>query len=215
MAARDFYDVLGVDRKAPADEIKKAYRKLARENHPDRNQGDPAAEERFKEIQQAYDMLSDPEKRKEYDSGGGFGGFGARGFPGAGGGGGWVHLRHRRHLLHHLRARPRRAADAHRGRDLETEVRLSLRAGDGRHGGLRHGAEAGALRDLRRAAGPSPARSRRSAPAAAGAASTPRARASSRSASPARSAAGAARSSRTPARPAAARACPRSASATG
>ena len=70
--ARDFYDVLGVDRKASADEIKKAYRKLARENHPDANPGDAAAEERFKEIQGAYDALSDPEKRKQYDAGGGF-----------------------------------------------------------------------------------------------------------------------------------------------
>ena len=70
--ARDFYDVLGVDRKASEDEIKKAYRKLARENHPDANPDDPAAEERFKEIQGAYDTLADPEKRKQYDAGGGF-----------------------------------------------------------------------------------------------------------------------------------------------
>ena len=70
--ARDLYEVLGVDRKGSADEIKKAYRQLARENHPDANPDDPAAEERFKEIQGAYDTLSDPEKRKQYDAGGGF-----------------------------------------------------------------------------------------------------------------------------------------------
>src|SRR5207302_885090 len=63
------YDTLGVAKNASADEIKKAYRKLARQYHPDRNPGDAKAEERFKEISQAHDVLSDPDKRKQYDAG--------------------------------------------------------------------------------------------------------------------------------------------------
>src|SRR5919202_452061 len=85
-AVQDPYKVLGVDKKASEDEIKKAYRKLARKYHPDRNPGDKAAEERFKEVQQANAILSDPEKRKQYDSGGIFGGFDPGGFRNAGGG---------------------------------------------------------------------------------------------------------------------------------
>jgi molecular chaperone DnaJ len=66
-ATKDFYAVLGLSKNATADEIKKAYRKLARKNHPDSRPGDTAAEERFKSISEAYAVLSDPKKRKEYD----------------------------------------------------------------------------------------------------------------------------------------------------
>jgi molecular chaperone DnaJ len=133
--AEDLYKVLGVAKGASEEEIKKAHRKLVRKYHPDRNPDDPGAEEKFKEVQGAYDTLSDPEKRKEYDVGGGmFGGFGGAGGAGGagpfgpggpqaggfdvsdifsnifgrGGGGG--------------RAQPQQA----RGRDLETEISLSF-----------------------------------------------------------------------------------------
>jgi molecular chaperone DnaJ len=133
--ADELYKILGVSKKATDDEIKKAHRKLVRKYHPDRNPDDPAAEEKFKEVQGAYDTLSDPEKRKEYDSGGPFGGFGggqggnpfgaggaqAGSFSGGdfgdifsslfnrGGGGGG-----------------RAQAQQVRGRDLETEVQLGF-----------------------------------------------------------------------------------------
>jgi molecular chaperone DnaJ len=131
MAARpDYYKTLGVDKKASAEEIKKAYRKLARRYHPDRNPDDKSAEERFKEASQAYDVLGDPEKRKQYDSGtgpfatggpgGGFGGFGNFDFDASSmgdilsnlfGGGGRAQ-----------RQRPR----AERGGDLEASVSISF-----------------------------------------------------------------------------------------
>src|SRR3954469_19089571 len=90
-ASKNPYDVLGVDKKASDEEIKKAYRKLARQYHPDKNPGDTSAEERFKEIQEAYSVLSDAEKRKRYDSGGGiFGsGFDPNAFRGGGAPGGF------------------------------------------------------------------------------------------------------------------------------
>src|SRR5438552_1674908 len=84
MAERDLYKVLGVDRKASPEEVKKAYRKLARQYHPDKNPGDKAAETRFKEISAAYDVLGDPEKRKQYDRGGLGAFFGGQGAPGGG-----------------------------------------------------------------------------------------------------------------------------------
>jgi molecular chaperone DnaJ len=133
----DYYKVLGVSKNATEDEIKKAYRKLARQYHPDRNPGDKAAEERFKQISQAHDVLSDADKRKAYDRAngplGGFtqnfgqgfdasniGGFsdilsnlfgGAGGVGGAGAG---------------ARSGAAQRAPEARGRDLETEVQLSF-----------------------------------------------------------------------------------------
>ncbi|HEY3289149.1 MAG TPA: DnaJ domain-containing protein, partial [Anaerolineae bacterium] len=67
MEYKDYYKILGVDRNADGEAIKKAFRKLARQYHPDVNKGDKKAEERFKEINEANDVLSDPEKRKVYD----------------------------------------------------------------------------------------------------------------------------------------------------
>ncbi|MFE1546984.1 MULTISPECIES: molecular chaperone DnaJ [Streptomyces] len=84
---KDYYKVLGVPKDATEAEIKKAYRKLARENHPDANKGDTKAEERFKEISEANDILGDPKKRKEYDEARalfGNGGFRSPGGPGGG-----------------------------------------------------------------------------------------------------------------------------------
>src|SRR4249919_3523254 len=84
MAKRDYYEVLGVGREASDGEIKKAFRKLARELHPDVNAHDPEAEEKFKEAAEAYEVLSDPSRRETYDR---FGheGLRSRGFePGAG-----------------------------------------------------------------------------------------------------------------------------------
>src|SRR3954451_19922541 len=86
---KDYYKTLGVTKDASQGDIKKVYRKLARELHPDKNPGDAKAEARFKEVSEAYDVLSDPAKRKEYDEARslfGSGGFGFGGFSPGGGG---------------------------------------------------------------------------------------------------------------------------------
>lgn len=130
---RDYYEVLGVSKNASADEIKKAYKKLAIKYHPDRNPGDKEAEEKFKEAAEAYDVLHDEQKRQQYDqfgfngpAGGGFGGFNAGGmnmddifsmfgdiFGGRGGFGGFGGGGSRR-------------PQKQRGSDLRLKVRLSL-----------------------------------------------------------------------------------------
>src|SRR5690349_22922331 len=81
---QDFYELLGVSRDAKADEIRKSYRKLARKYHPDLNPGDKAAEDKFKDIQEAYEILNDPKKKEMYDQ---YGFYSENGFPGAGPGG--------------------------------------------------------------------------------------------------------------------------------
>src|ERR1700758_3979939 len=87
-AKRDYYEVLGVGKTSTPDDVKKAYRKLAIQFHPDKNPGDKKAEERFKELSEAYEVLSDPQKKQMYDqfghaaNAGGPGGFG--GFEGFG-----------------------------------------------------------------------------------------------------------------------------------
>ena len=141
MAKRDYYEVLGVDKSASAEEIKKAYRKMAVKYHPDKNPGDKAAEEKFKEAAEAYSVLSDADKKAKYDQfghagvdgagpdfsggfgnlndilndlfGGGFGGFGGGfgGFSGFGGGFGGNQQRQQR---------------VYRGRDIRVRVKLTL-----------------------------------------------------------------------------------------
>src|ERR1700730_8097811 len=134
MATRpDYYKTLGVEKKASAEEIKKAYRKLARKYHPDRNPDDKGAEARFKEIPQAYDVLGDPDKRKQYDSGtgpyatgggpgGGFGGFGNFDFDASSMGDILSNLFGAQGGGRRGRARPR----AERGADVEAQVSITF-----------------------------------------------------------------------------------------
>jgi molecular chaperone DnaJ len=129
--ADELYKTLGVSKKATDEEIKKAYRKLARTYHPDRNPDDKEAEERFKEISAAYDVLGDPEKRKEYDEGGvfaGFGGGGGGGAPFGTGPGGFGGFDFGDILggVFNRGGGGRPQTQQVRGRDLETEVSLSF-----------------------------------------------------------------------------------------
>ncbi|HEX7247512.1 MAG TPA: molecular chaperone DnaJ [Actinomycetota bacterium] len=146
---KDYYGVLGVAKNASSAEIKKAYRKLAQQFHPDANPGNSAAEDRFKEISSAYDVLGDDEKRKSYDQvremgASGFGGFGPGGFgaqpggrggpgawPGGGGGATYVNAEDLGDLFGGLfgatgRSRTGAAPRPQRGADLETDVRVSF-----------------------------------------------------------------------------------------
>ena len=155
-ANKDFYKTLGVAKDASAADIKKAYRKLARENHPDSKPGDKAAEERFKQVAEAYDVLGDAEKRKEYDQmrsmfAGGFpAGGGGFGFPGGFGGGATTGGTHFDisdlfgNLFGGGGGAPRGGARrATRGADLETEATIDFtEAVEGTTVGLRMSSDA-------------------------------------------------------------------------
>jgi len=132
VAKRDYYEVLGISRDAGPEEIKKAYRKLARQYHPDANPGDKSAEEKFKEIAEAYEVLSDPEKRAAYDrfghaaaNGQGFGGFGGFGGEGFGGFGDFGGLGDLFDMFFGGGARARRGPQ--KGADLRADLEISFK----------------------------------------------------------------------------------------
>ncbi len=136
----DFYKILGVSMDATADDVKKAYRKLAMEHHPDRNNGDKKAEEKFKEITEAYEVLRDPQQRAAYDR---YGEAGVRGAARGGGGGGGGPQMHHVDLSEALNifmrdfgglggfdaffgGGQRTQRDRHRGQDIKVTLRLTL-----------------------------------------------------------------------------------------
>ncbi|MGH3016487.1 MAG: DnaJ domain-containing protein, partial [Gaiellaceae bacterium] len=126
---KSLYDALGVSKTASQDEIKKAYRKLVQAYHPDKNPGDREAEDRFKEVQAAYDVLSDPEKRKQYDAFGsadGRGGFRGGNFDFGGAGFDFGDLFGGLGDIFGGGAGRTQQPRAGRGADLETVVRLSF-----------------------------------------------------------------------------------------
>ena len=136
--SKDFYSILGVSRDASPEEIKKAYRKLSKELHPDKHKGDKGREQKFKEINEAYEALADPQKRKTYDQfgstgsgrssgstgSGGFGGFDFSGFSGQGGDAGGIGDLFETFFGGQRGRAPKK--EEQRGRDLEMRIQITF-----------------------------------------------------------------------------------------
>src|SRR3989441_2299398 len=121
---RDYYEVLGVSKNASAEELKRAYRKLALQFHPDRNPNDPQSEARFKEVNEAYEVLSDQSKRQRYDS---FGHAGTQGMPGFDfGGAGFGGINDIFDMFFGQAAAGRARTGPRRGADLRLDLRLTF-----------------------------------------------------------------------------------------